>query len=116
MSDNLLVVVTTVVILLVVLFLVYFLRRNSDITTEGSTLVIRKPFGTQQKIFLEEELDRWNIQKFRLFLWRRTIYGIAMRLKSGKQLTVNSRFNHENYQRLYQLLESKFQNRKHPAP
>ena len=116
MSDTLLFVVSTIVILLLVLVLVYFLRRNADITIEGSMLVLRKPFGSQQKIDLEEELDRWSVQKYRLILWRRTIHGITMRMKNGKQLTVNSRFNYESYQHLYQLLESKFQERQHPAP
>lgn len=116
MSSSLLMVVSTVVILLLVLVLVYFLRRNTQITTEGSTLILRKSFGGQQRIDLEEELDHWRVQQYRLILWRRTVYGIVMKLKSGKQLTMNSRFDYENYQHFYRLLENKFQDRQYPTP
>lgn len=114
MSDSLLIITTSIILLLLILLLVYFLRRNTDINIQGSILVLKKPFRSQ-KIDLEKELDRWSTQQLRLILWGGIIYGISMRFKSGKQLTVSSRFNQETYQRLYQVLESKFQDRKTPA-
>lgn len=113
MSDSLLIVTTSIIILLILLLLAYFLRRNTEITVEGDTLVLTKPFKSKKtEIDLEEELDQWSTQQLRLILWGGVIHGVGMRFKSGKQLSVTSRFNQETYQRLYQLLESKFQERK----
>ena len=111
MSNTLLVVTSSIVILLIILLLVYFLRRHTDINIQESTLVLNKPFGSQ-RIDLEEELDRWSTQQFRRVLWGGMIYGIILKLKSGKQLTVNSRFDPKTYRQLHQILEVKFLNRK----
>lgn len=111
MSENLLVVVSSIVILSIILLVVYFLRRNTDVNMEDGQLVLSKPFGSQ-KIDLQQELDRWSTQQFRRMLWGGMIYGISLKFKSGKQLTVNSRFNPESYQQLHQLLEAEFTDRR----
>ena len=110
MSDTLLMVISTIVILLVMLLLVYFLRRNTEIIVQEGTLILSKPFGSQ-KIDLEEELEHWSTQQFRRVLWGGMIYGISLKFKSGKQVTVNSRFDPKTYQQLHQVLESTFRDR-----
>ena len=114
MSENLLVVTSSIVILLIILLLVYFLRRNTDISIEEGILVLSKPLGSQ-RIDLEKELAHWSTQQFRRMLWGGMVYGISMKFKSGKQLTVNSRFDPNTYQQLHQILEAKFTDRKTPA-
>lgn len=95
------------IVLLFLLFLVLFIfRERVEIQVADDMLLLNYPFR-KKKVRLEKELVSWELQQA-YYLRLGNIYAINMQLESGKQLSVSSRLNQENYERLYQHLQQHY--------
>jgi hypothetical protein len=98
------------IFLLIFLPLVYFTRRSSDIRLLGDKLEIHYPMR-HKEIQLKQELKSWNLQHA-TFLWIGKVYSINIELLSGKWHHVNTRFNRESFDRIYEYLTANYIERK----
>lgn len=112
MSSTLTLVLTSIILLLLLLPLMFFLRRNVALSVEDDILILKYPFTTRS-IDLDKELESWKVQQAYYMRWG-VFYSISMLFKNGKRIAVSSLFNQNNYDLLYNLLDSRFKNRKKP--
>lgn len=110
MSETLLLVIVSILVLFLIFILLYFFRGRTEINIEGEEAVIKSPSGTK-RINLTEELKGWKVQRTH-YLRLGVFYTIIMRLKNEKHLMVSSRFNQENYNRLFSHLNTHFSERR----
>lgn len=96
--------------LLIFLPLVYYTRRSSDILLIGDKLEIRYPMR-QKEISLYQELKSWSMQEANS-LWIGKVYSINLELQNGKWHHVNTRFNRETFDNIYEYLATNFSDRK----
>lgn len=104
------IVVVGLLLLVIVLPLVYYTRRSSDIRLIGDRLEIKYPMR-QQNIIINEELKRWSLQQATLF-WIGKVYSVNLELHSGKWHHVNTRFNRESFDEIYEYLVRHYSDRR----
>lgn len=112
MSSTLTLVLASIILLFLLLPLMFFLRRRVELSLEGDVLILKYPLNTR-RIDLDKELENWKVQQAYYMRWG-VFYSISMLFKNGKRVAVSSLFNQSNYDLLYNLLNSKFKNRRKP--
>ncbi len=110
MNSTVIQILAGIILLLLLLPLVFFVRRVTDLSLEGDTLILKYPLRTTS-IDLVRELDSWKVEDAYYFRWGR-FYAISMLFKNGKRVAVSSLINRENYNLLYQHLISRFEERR----
>jgi hypothetical protein len=110
METFIVVIIVAVILVLVFLPLLYYTRRSSDVRLEGEMLVIRYPIQ-KKEINLKTDLKSWNMQEAK-FLWIGKVYAINLELNSGKWHNVNSRFNSESFNKVFEFLEKNFKDKR----
>lgn len=99
-----------ILLLVIVLPLVYYTRRSSDIRLRGDSLEIKYPMR-QQNIQLNKELKGWSLQQATLF-WIGKVYSLNLELHSGKWHHVNTRFNRDSFDEIYEYLVKHYTERR----
>lgn len=112
MSTTVILVLATIVILSLMLLIVFFLRQRVSYRIEDDVLVVKSPFSTK-RIDLDKELENWKVQQAYYLRWG-MFYSINMLFTPGNRIAVSSLFNQENYDLLFQHLNSQFKSKEVP--
>jgi hypothetical protein len=104
------IIIVGFLIALVFLPIVYFTRRSSDIRLLGDRLDVHYPMR-KEELVLNQDLKSWNMQEANLF-WIGKVYSINLELKNGKWHHVNTRFNRETFDKIYEYLDANYADRR----
>ena len=110
MNNTLLLILASIILLFLIGLFFFFFRRRVVLKPEEDQLLIKYPFKTKE-ITLDQELESWQVNKTYYIRWG-IYYAVSMKLKSGKQLSVDSLFNQQKFDLLYNYLSSRFQERR----
>lgn len=110
MNDILLLVLITIVLLALMIPALLFFRKNTDMQLDGDMLILRYPLS-KETIRLSTDLKRWNLQEA-YFLRLGKIYAIHLELENGKQKSISSRFNAEDFQKVLRYLNGNYSARR----
>lgn len=110
MSETLLLILASIFVLFLIFVFLFIFRGKTEINFEGQEIILKYPLSTK-RINLDEELEKWKIQRT-YYLRLGVFYTIIMRLKRGKHFMVSSRFNQENYNQLLNHLTTHYRQRR----
>ena len=110
MDSMLILIIATIIILFILFLLVFAFREQITVEPKEDRLLLRHPFK-KRYITLEKELVSWKQQEAHYIRWGK-VYAINMLFRDGKRLAVGSRFNPNNYEKLYQHLSSRYAHKK----
>ncbi len=106
MDSTLMAVIASIIIFLVLFFMLFLSRERVEVQVDEDCLLLRYPFK-KRKIDLQQELVSWKVQE--AFLLRLgMVYSINMLFRNGKRVGLSSRFNQENYDKLYAHLDTHY--------
>lgn len=106
MDSMLILVIATIIILFILFLLVFAFREQITVQPTEDRLLLRHPFR-KRYIALDKELVSWKLQEAQYIRWGK-VYAINMLFRDGKRLAVGSRFNPDNYEKLYHHLSSNY--------
>lgn len=106
MDSTLIVVLASIVIFFLLFIILFLFRERIEVQLEDDSLLLRYPFK-KRKIQLNKELISWKVQEA-YYLRLGMVYSINMLLSDGRRIALSSRFNHDNYEKLYNHLSSHY--------
>ena len=110
MNNTTILVLASAAILFLIFIVLFIVWERVQVELEGHTLILKYPLSNK-KIDLDKELVSWKVQEA-YYIRLGMIYSINMLFRDGKRVQVNSRLNQENFDRLYEHLETHYVGRK----
>lgn len=108
MDTTIIVVLASIVIFFLLFIMLFLFRERVEVQLEENSLLLRYPFK-KRKVALDKELMSWKVQEA-YYLRLGMVYSINMLLQDGRRIAISSRFNHENYEKLFDYLKSHYAN------